>query len=96
MAKMAVETNLVLNEELDTLDGSGGSLGDGGGDTTHCCPMLATVFLFPSSYQHRCAGASNAMSRELARMHHATGWNVLRKSTTKPGMPRNSFLLWLQ
>jgi hypothetical protein len=27
---------LVLDEELDTLDGSGGGLRDGGGDTTHC------------------------------------------------------------
>jgi hypothetical protein len=36
-------TNLVLDEELDTLDGGGGSLGDGSGDTTHCCPMLAIV-----------------------------------------------------
>jgi hypothetical protein len=51
MAKLAVGTNLVLDEELDTLDGSGGSLGDGGRDTTHCCPMLAAVSLFPSSYQ---------------------------------------------
>lgn len=37
----AVETTsldhliLVLDEKLDTLDGSGGSLRDGGGDTTH-------------------------------------------------------------
>lgn len=51
MAKLALKTNLVLDEELDTLDGSGGSLGDGGRDTTHCCPMLATGSLFPSSYQ---------------------------------------------
>ena len=51
MARLAVITNLVLDEELDTLDGSGGSLGDGGRDTTHCCPMLVTISLFPSSYQ---------------------------------------------
>jgi hypothetical protein len=37
---MFVSTNLVLDEELDTLDGSGGSLRDGGGDTTHCYPKL--------------------------------------------------------
>jgi hypothetical protein len=30
-----METYLVLDEELDTLDGSGGGLRDGGGDTTH-------------------------------------------------------------
>lgn len=29
-------TYLVLDEELDTLDGSGGGLRDGGRDTTHC------------------------------------------------------------
>jgi hypothetical protein len=96
MAKLAVKTNLVLDEKLDTLDGSGGSLGDGGRDTTHCCPMLATGSLFPSSYRRGCAGAMDAITRELALLHHATGCNVLRKSTTKPGMPINSFLLWLQ
>jgi hypothetical protein len=45
MSWMMELTNLVLDEELDTLDGGGGSLGDGSGDTTHCCPMLAIVFL---------------------------------------------------
>lgn len=30
-----VSTYLVLDKKLDTLDGSGGSLRDGGGDTTH-------------------------------------------------------------
>jgi hypothetical protein len=29
-------TNLVLDQELDTLDGGGSGLGDSGGDTTHC------------------------------------------------------------
>ena len=96
MAKSGVKTNLVLDEELDTLNGSGGSLGDGGGDTTHCCPMLATDSLFPSSYRRGCAGAINALSRRMAPLHHAIRCNVLRKSTTKPGMPMNSFLLWLQ
>lgn len=96
MAKLAVKTNLVLDEELDTLDGSGSSLGDGGGDTTHCCPTLANGFLFPGSYQRRCAGAINAFNCGMALLHHAIGSNVLRKSTTKPGMPKNSFLLWLQ
>lgn len=31
----AGNTYLVLDEKLDTLDGSGGGLGDGGRDTTH-------------------------------------------------------------
>lgn len=30
-----VATDLVLDEKLDTLDGSGSSLRDGGGNTTH-------------------------------------------------------------
>ena len=30
-----VSTNLVLDEELDALNGGSGRLGDGGGDTTH-------------------------------------------------------------
>lgn len=30
-----VITNLVLDQELDTLNGGSGGLGDSGGDTTH-------------------------------------------------------------
>lgn len=36
-------TNLVLDEKLDTLNGSGGSLGDSGGDTSHCRKLLVIV-----------------------------------------------------
>ena len=35
MSWMMGSTNLVLDEELDTLDGGGSRLGDGGGNTTH-------------------------------------------------------------
>jgi hypothetical protein len=31
-----VFTNLVLDEKLDTLNGSSSGLRDGGGNTTHC------------------------------------------------------------
>lgn len=34
-------TYLVLDEELDTLNGSSSGLRDGGGDTTHCRGVLA-------------------------------------------------------
>jgi hypothetical protein len=34
-SKNALLAYLVLDEELDTLDGGSGSLGDGGGNTTH-------------------------------------------------------------
>ena len=30
-----VKTYLILNEELDTLNGGGSGLGDGSGDTSH-------------------------------------------------------------
>jgi hypothetical protein len=33
--RIVLWTHLILNEELDTLNGCGGGLGDGGGDTTH-------------------------------------------------------------
>ena len=36
-----LQTYLVLDEELDTLNRSGSSLRDGGGDTTHCYSMSA-------------------------------------------------------
>lgn len=38
-----MNTNLVLDEELDTLDGSGSSLRDGGGDTTHYSSTSVTA-----------------------------------------------------
>ena len=51
-------TCLVLDEKLDTLNGSGSGLGDGGGDTTHCCmPLVHVLFRVqssnPSSYQRK-------------------------------------------
>jgi hypothetical protein len=35
IASTTENTYLVLDEELDTLNGSGGGLGDGGRNTTH-------------------------------------------------------------
>jgi len=35
-------TYLILDKELDALDGSSSSLRDSGGDTTHCCSVLAS------------------------------------------------------
>jgi len=49
-----VMTYLVLNEELDTLNGCGSGLRDGGGDTTHCGPLSALACFyakFSSSYR---------------------------------------------
>jgi hypothetical protein len=62
-------TNLVLDEELDALNGSGGSLGDGSGDTTHCCPMLAMFSLSPrllsaqARERHQCDVGAASKSR---------------------------------
>lgn len=38
---VGVDTYLVLDEKLDALNGSGGSLRDGGGNTTHCRGLSA-------------------------------------------------------
>jgi len=35
---------LVLDEELDALNGSGGGLRDGGRDTAHCDDGVSTIF----------------------------------------------------
>jgi hypothetical protein len=47
------DTNLVLDKKLDTLDGSGGGLRDGGGNTTHwdICQYSSGLKMFvgPSS-----------------------------------------------
>jgi hypothetical protein len=39
----ANKTYLILDQELDTLDGSSCGLGDGGGDTTHCYRRSAST-----------------------------------------------------
>lgn len=39
------DTNLVLDEKLDTLDGSSSSLRDGGGNTTHCRETVSIQFI---------------------------------------------------
>lgn len=44
----AANTYLVLDEKLDTLDGSGGGLGDGGRDTTHWRRQSAYALFSPS------------------------------------------------
>lgn len=44
----AENTYLVLDEKLDTLDGSGSGLGDGGRDTTHWRRQSAYAFFSPS------------------------------------------------
>jgi hypothetical protein len=38
-----VSTNLVLDEKLDTLNGSGSGLRDGSGNTTHCDDVSSCV-----------------------------------------------------
>lgn len=51
------KTYLVLDEELDTLNGGGSGLRDGGGNTTHCRMLLALhlgiLENFPGSYRDR-------------------------------------------
>lgn len=54
-----VATNLVLDEELDTLDGGSGSLGDSSGNTTHCKLFVSSIC------------SSKARARNAYCCHHA-------------------------
>lgn len=57
-------TNLVLDKELDTLNGGGSGLGDSGGDTTHCGKL---VFIH-MRMNHRVAISRRRLTlRELSR-----------------------------
>ena len=70
-------TYLVLDEELDALDGGSGGLRDGGGDTTHCwcksalCPLLeptaaqrpSIVSVVPADARRADTGREDAVSR---------------------------------
>jgi hypothetical protein len=83
-------THLVLDEELDTLDGSGRGLGDGGGDTTHCASCQP---LSPRAHKISALIASCVQLRPSPNPPLSIGAisgraiDVLKKSTTKPGMP---------
>lgn len=64
-------TNLVLDEELDTLDGGSSGLGDSGGDTTHCDSVsIWSISDEPEMFP--------------VRDWKLETWHILMKSTTKP------------
>lgn len=67
------DTNLVLNEELDTLDGGSSSLGDGSGDTAHCECMLVSF----------CSNSKHASRLQAGECYVKIGVIVLKKSITK-------------
>jgi hypothetical protein len=48
MDDSVVRTYLILNEELHTLDGSGGGLRDCGSNTTHCEGRHVSARKYPS------------------------------------------------
>ena len=83
-------TYLVLNEELDTLDGSSGSFRYGSGDTTHYwCDELVdersvlkniSVVLFCFDISKQRARRKQKWSGSSVRIQS----HVLKKSTTKP------------
>ena len=54
---------LILNEELDTLDGGSSCFRDGGGNTTHCDALSVRVFV---SYVWAVVKVLNALFRLLA------------------------------
>lgn len=78
-------TYLVLDQELDTLDRSSGSLGDGGGDTTHW-EQLSVLIVVDKAFRVRkirsVAGSSNFI--EFIAGRYWMWFDILKKSTTKP------------
>lgn len=64
----AKNTYLVLDEKLDTLDGSGGGLGDGGRDTTHYGRQSAYALFSPS-----CGAGSPELREPVWPSHRGDG-----------------------
>lgn len=79
---IVIETYLVLNEQLDTLDGGSGSLRDGGRDTTHCSIPLA-MFLYPAMLLPAGIKLNAHRWRHCDVIQCLVEVNVLRKSTMK-------------
>jgi hypothetical protein len=80
-----LRTYLILDQELDTFDGSSSGLGDCGGDTTHC-------------YQELVADTCKPVAQKPSSIHVYDGDNghgaageedVLKKSITKGGLLGN-------
>jgi hypothetical protein len=78
-------TYLVLDQELDTLDRSSGSLGDGGGDTTHW-EQLSVLILVGKVFRVRkiryFVDSNNSI--EFIAGRYRMWFDILKKSTTKP------------
>ena len=80
-----MRTYLILDQALDTLDGSSSGLRDGGRDTTHCCQELVAdtcklITQKPSSIQVYDGDNGHGV---------VAGKDVLKKSITKGGLLRN-------
>ncbi len=76
-----MRTYLILDQELDTLDGSSSSLRDGGRDTTHCYhwSVSDTSNCAPKpSFIHACGGDND--------LELLVEEDVLKKSITKGGL----------
>jgi hypothetical protein len=80
-----VRTYLILDQELDTLDGSSSSLGDGGRDTTHCNHELVTDTCKPFARMPLYIHVYDAINGHGALAEE----DVLKKSITKGGLLRN-------
>lgn len=78
------ETYLILDQQLDTLNGSSSSLRDGGRDTTHCYRELALEILYKAPKIHRpSADSSSTGDRDHLVVEER---DILKKSITKGGL----------
>jgi hypothetical protein len=80
-----LKTYLILDQELDTFDGSGSGLGDCGRDTTHCYHELVV-----DTYRLIAQKPSSIHVYDSDNGHGAAAEeDILKKSITKGGLLRN-------
>lgn len=77
---------LILDQELDTLNGSSGGLRDGGRDTTHCYHESVSSTFNMRQKSHQSIDISDSDNSQHALVEE----DILKKSITKGGLLRKS------